>query len=59
MITAINEATAPAKEDDRDATPAREKPIPVAIQRLMDEVCNEQATPQGLHDRTHNRHNSS
>lgn len=33
--------------------------IPVAIRRLMEEVALEQGTPQGLHDRQHNRHNRS
>ena len=32
-------------------------PAPVAIQRLMDEVRAGDATPHGLFDRGHNRHN--
>jgi hypothetical protein len=39
--------------------PRRRRPIPVAIQRLMDEVALERPTPHGLHDRQHNRHNRS
>jgi hypothetical protein len=35
------------------------KPVPVAIQRLMDEVRAEQHIPLGAHDRQHNRHNRS
>jgi len=34
------------------------KPIPPAIQRLMDEVRAEQQTPEG-YNRAHNRHNRS
>ncbi len=36
---------------------AKPKPVPVAIQRLMDEVRAGDATPHGLFDRGHNRHN--
>lgn len=36
---------------------AKLKPVPVAIQRLMDEVRAGDATPHGLYDRGHNRHN--
>ena len=35
------------------------KPIPVAIQRLLDEVRRAEITPAGLFDRAHNRHNRS
>jgi hypothetical protein len=39
--------------------PEHAKRIPPAIQRLMDEVRNGDVTPQGLFDRSHNRHNRS
>jgi hypothetical protein len=41
------------------AVPPAGRTIPVAIQRLMDEVRGKQPTPSGLFDRAHNRHNRS
>lgn len=41
----------------REGAPARV--IPPAVQRLMDEVRLGDATPHGLFDRAHNRHNRS
>jgi hypothetical protein len=41
----------------RDNVDARLKPIPVAVQRLMEEVRLGDATSHGLFDRWHNRHN--
>jgi hypothetical protein len=36
---------------------APQRVVPPAIQRLMDEVRQGDATPRGLFDRAHNRHN--
>lgn len=41
----------------RDSFPAESSQVPVAIQRLMDEVRLGDGTPHGLFDRAHNRHN--
>ncbi len=50
-------ALKPEPQDEAKNSP--KKPVPVAIQRLMDEVRLSDTTPHGKFDRGHNRHNRS
>jgi hypothetical protein len=46
--------------NDQETKPNQDKPVPVAIQRLLDEVRNERESPSPLdYNRMHNRHNRS
>ncbi len=51
------------EDDDTGCTPAEmsgHKPVPPAIQRLLDEVRNDPSGYQrAMHNRQHNRHNRS
>ncbi len=55
-----NDKTTPFRAGRRqDEERQNPRKVSVAIQRLLDEVRNEQTTPLGLFDRAHNRHNRS
>lgn len=54
----MTDVTLPGKQDEKEPeSKDAAKPVPVAIQRLMDEVRNRQVTDAGCFDRAHNRHN--
>jgi hypothetical protein len=54
-MSPIDSIESTPSEEPAPTTPA----VPVAIQRLLDEVRAERHTPSGAFDRAHNRHNRS